>query len=241
MLDSADAAAAPEPLPRIQPVGIALSWLVAALPGLLILQVLPRAIDPGQAALAAPVLAFNGALLPLGGAALGGLIAAMSRGSWRWVAGAGVASQLPALPGFVNTVAGALGAGYVGDTGVYVALYSSLAVTACWLAYFSAAGWRKWTAASGEIGERSALNWPVSIGLIALAVLYLALAVILLTNPQAPLPYGLWLALGASVASFGVARCGASWVRQPAGVVVVAGVGVLALTAVLTVGSFLES
>ena len=64
MLDSADAAAAPEPLPRIQPVGIALSWLVAALPGLLILQVLPRAIDPGQAALAAPVLAFNGALLP---------------------------------------------------------------------------------------------------------------------------------------------------------------------------------
>lgn len=232
MPDSAD----PASLHARRP-GLALAWVIAALPGAVVLQALPRLLDPGQQAAAEPVLAWAGTLLPLGGAVVAGLVAAGVAGTGvRGAMAAGGAAQLPAIPGFLGILQALAEAGFYLDGAVYIGLFASY-VTLCAAAGGYASRW--WDATQNRTGGEPA---PVAfdarrtLALMVPALVFLALALITLSNPAAPLVYAISLGLAASVTSFTAWRYGQGPAQGAAAPVMMAGMAVAAFAVSLMAG-----
>lgn len=232
MPDSADPAALSGRRP-----GFALAWGIAVLPGVVLLQALPRMLDPEQQAAAGPLLAWAGTLLPLGGAAVAGLAAAVLAGSGlRGAMAAGGAAQLPAIPGFLGILGALAEAGFYLDAAVYFGLFASY-VTLCAAAGGYAARW--WGATQDPAaGESTPASFDArrTLALMVPALVFLAVALITLSNPLAPLFYAVSLGLAASVTSFTAWRYGNGPAQGAAAPVMMAGMAVAAFAVSLMAG-----
>ena len=204
------------------------------------MQVIPRAVETSQDPRAISALGIMGALLPLCGAMLGGLLGALlANGGWKAGAVAGLSSQIPALPGYLSVVAQALGLGYVADALVYTALYLSYLVLSMWVGANSAGWWHE----GHPKGIGDLLMYPNDLGFwataafVALALLFLVLAAIVLSNPDAPLSYAAFLGLGSVVLLLTAAREGVrGWLRNCAVILLVMSLGITGLAVLLAAG-----
>jgi len=227
----------PPTSPSRRQYGLLAAVIVAALPGVVVLQALPRLLDAGQQAAAAPVLAWAGTLLPLSGAAVAGLIAAaVSGGGVRGGLAAGGAAQLPAIPGFLGILDALAGAGFYLDAAIYLGLFASY-VTLCAAAGGYTARW--WDATQGRLTDAEpplVLDMRRTLALMVPAMAFLAMALITLSNPLAPLVYAVSLGMAASVIAYTAWRYGRGPAQGAAVPVMMAGVAVAAFAISLMAG-----
>lgn len=202
--------------------GLAVACLVAALPGALILQVLPR-LAAAQDSPRAPELGGAALLAPLIGALLGGLLAGgVARGTWRGGALAGACSQLAAVPGYLAVVIPLLEAEFLADVAFFTAiLYAYLSLSV--LAGAAAAQY-----AAGRSQMPGPIHAPAALALIAGALALLAAAVSTIGGPAIPWVYAVLLALAAAGHLWPVAVAGTGIFRRTAVPLLIGGLGIAA-------------
>lgn len=190
MATSLTSARGPRPL-------LAAPLLVALLPGLLVLLILPRLVDVAGSPSAATAVAVSELLLPLASAAVAGVLAAELGATARFLLLAGALAQLPALPGMLDFVVGAAGAGLVMDALFWATLYLAYLTLAAAAAYYAACWWSPRFRLDARLH-----GWPVG-GLFAIGLLCLVWVVLSLSNGT-----GLWYHLLTLCA--GAIVCGAT-------------------------------
>lgn len=178
-------------------------------------------------------MGIGGTLLPLGGAALGGVLAgALAGGGWRLGLLAGLAAALPAAPGLAESLLDMLSGGYLLDAGFVVTLFAAyLTLGGSIGAYL--AGW--WQANRGSqhrfSSPRYFLGPRASSGLLALALLFVSYVVVTLVLPGVPLPHVLLLCGASAAASTSVIRHGRpTGLRQTGWAFLVAALALAAFT-----------
>lgn len=177
------------------------------LPGVFTLQLLPRMVDAAQSPRALSALGVAGALFPLGGAVLGGLgVALLSGRGWQQGALAGVASQVPAFPGYLQVVVATVELGYFLDAAVYTALFCSYVVLGAWLGADAAGWWQQGRKrAESDLSPFPDGLHPIAVpALLSLAMVFLVFAIFTLSSPGAPWFYAIFFGLTASALSFTV-------------------------------------
>ncbi len=187
---------------------LAAAMLLAALPAILVLQVLPRLLSEDAD------LGVVAALAPLLGTLLGASLAGFSGGGWRAGAIAGAASQAGALPGSVAITGSMLGEGFLVDAAVYAGIfYASLAF--CAVAGAGIAG--RLTGEITGVGQARAPILHAGWGMALLAgSLLLVAAAIAVLGAEAPWYYALVLSTGAAAQALPVAFLSNAWTRRPA-------------------------
>lgn len=232
--DSPGASGAGFPALRLAP-----AWLIAALPGTVVLQLLPRIIDDQQLAAAGTVLGWAGTLLPLLAAVVAGLVAAAVTGAGG-PAGlrVGWAAQVPALPGFLAIQAGLFQRGFYFDGIVFAGLLAAHLALSTWLAGYAGQWWA--TTQTEDGGPRGfATGVRGTLGLASAALGSLALAIIVVSNPLAPLEYAVVLGCAGGALGYSVWRSG-SGPAQGVGVpVMMGGIAVAAFAVSLLSGELL--
>ena len=142
--------------------------VVAMLPGLLVLQVLPRIVDLSVSAAAANALGLGELLIPIAAAGVAGVIASELRASGGFIATLGLCSQLPALPGSLDYITDALGAGLFTDAAFWLALFTAYVTLSTAAATYAARWWGGWPIKGVRLpGRLAALN-------LALGVMFLS-------------------------------------------------------------------
>jgi hypothetical protein len=152
--------------------------LIAAAPGLVVLQLLPRLIEiPANAGF----YGIAGIIAPFLGAAMGGAVARfanLTRGGLI----AGAASQAPAMPAYVETMAGYLEFGFLLDAVLVTALLISYVAIAVFIG--------EWLAA-----QPRAIPRPAGYGLAGLLAVC---GLLLVTNPVTSWTQAAFLFAGAA-------------------------------------------
>lgn len=170
---------------------LALPLAVAVLPGLLVLQVLPRMVDLSLSATAANALGIGELLIPIAAAGVAGVIASELRAAGGFIAALGFCSQLPALPGSLDYITGALGAGLFTDAAFWTALFAAYVTLSTAAATYAARWWGGWPIKGVRLpGRLAALN--LALGLVFLVW------VIALVGFAAPVWYHVAALCGAS-------------------------------------------
>ena len=212
------------------PLGLAA--LVALVPGVIVLQVLPRLVAPEAGAGDGVVLGVMGTILPLFGALLSGLVMrGLTDPDPKVAVVAGVASQLPALPGFLERLSVTLGLGLSEDAAVLTMKFLSYVVIGGTLADLAANYGRE----DGNVfpGANSR-RWLVQV---ACATIFLLTALYTLNNPAVPLSFPLFAALAALCLSF-YSMVGRRYWRRNAGLsllVASVGVGIMTVAVLISV------
>jgi len=152
-----------------------LPLLLAALPGLLVLQLLPRLVDVAATPSAATALGVGELVIPLVSAGLAAMaVAALGGGATAAVA-TGIAAELPSLPEMVDLMLKAAAAGHELDAAFWVALYLSHTTLSVTAAYWAA---RWWAGGDGRFSARMGGVWSVLA--LVLSVVYMVWTGILL-------------------------------------------------------------
>ncbi|MBI2886229.1 MAG: hypothetical protein HYY02_03365 [Chloroflexi bacterium] len=221
---------------------VAAATALAALPGLLVLQALPRALDTSESPQATAALGALAALLPLAGAFLGGRLVAVWAGrGWRASALVGMSAQLPAVPGLLTVLAGSLEQGYAVDALVYAGLFLSYLILSGYLGANAAV--RRAASRPTGVSGRGPLAYPPSVGsraglaLLIAALGLITLAVLVVSTPAAPLSYAVFQGLAAALLCLTVTReSSLQWLRPAALSLLVLSLGVTGLSLALLAG-----
>lgn len=199
--------------------------LVAALPSLLVLQVLPRTVEVQANPNAAAALGLGGLLVPVAAAAAaGGLAALLGRGPGTVVAAAAMA-QAAGMPTAVDLSAAMVQAGLWADAAFWPALFAShvtLSVAAAWYA-------ARWMAGAPS-AFTAPLGWVAATAMVALGAFFL-LWVLALAYVGAGVWYHLLaLCAAAGALAFTVVRRSAGLPRSLGWGLAIAAAGVTAFT-----------
>ncbi len=231
-----------EPLTARSYFGLPLAVLVvvcvmAATPGLVVLQGLPRVIGVEEYERTFPLLAIASTSLPFIGS-LASVAAArmLARPGWRAGVAAGIASQAPALPGYLAALADSLGAGFLTDAIVLTALLVSYLVLSVSSAVFPIAALQQTGRASDIPWVSVANSARLSIAFLVISLFLLSAALLSVGYPGMPWFYAIFLALGAAVPPLSVIQKGANpWARRLALARRVAGLAAASLAVMLLI------
>jgi hypothetical protein len=152
-----------------------LPLLLAALPGLLVLQLLPRIVDIAATPSAATALGVGELVIPLVSAGLAALAMAALGGGGAGAVATGVAAELPSLPEMVELMLKAAAAGHELDATFWVVLYLSHTTLSVTAAYYAA---RWWAGGDARFSARMGRGWSVLA--LVLSVVYMVWVGILL-------------------------------------------------------------
>jgi hypothetical protein len=178
------------------------------LPGVVVLQVLPRLLSEDAD------LGIAAALAPVFGMLLGASAAGFIGGGWRGGALAGLASQAGAVPGLATITASMLGEGFLVDAAVYAGIfYASLAF--CVTAGAGIAGRVTMDIKGAGQARAPVLHAGWGIALLAGSLLLVAAAIFVL-GIEAPWYYAIVLSTGAAAQALPVVFLSGGWTRRPA-------------------------
>lgn len=211
--------------------------VIAATPGMVMLQGLPRIIGVEEYERTFPLLAIASTFLPFIGALAGGVAARiLAHPDWRAGAAIGIASQIPALPGYLAALADSLGAGFLADAFVLTALLASYLVLSASSAVFPIVALRQTRRVSDIPWVSVADSGRLSTGFLVVSLFLLSAAFLSLGYPGMPWFYAMLLALGAAVPPLSVIQEGANpWARRLALALLVVGLAVASLAVMLLI------
>lgn len=221
----------------LPPTVLVVVCVIAATPGLVVLQGLPRLIGIEEYERSLPLLALASTFFPFVGALAGGLTARiLARADWRTGAAAGIASQVPALPGYLAALADSLDAGFLTDVFVLTALLASYLVLSVSCAVFPIMALQQDRRASDIPWASVADSARLSTAFLVVSFFLLSAALLSLGYPGMPWFYAILLALGASVLPLSVIQKGASpWARRLALALLVASLATASLAVMLLI------
>jgi len=204
---------------------------------MVVLQGLPRILGVEEYERTFPLLALASTFFPFIGALVGGVTARiLARPDWRAGVAVGIASQVPALPGYVGALADSLGAGFLADAFVLTALLASYLVLSASCAVFPIAALQQDRRASDIPWVSVANSARLSTAFLVISLFLLSAALLSLGYPGMPWFYAIFLALGAAVPPLSVIQKGANpWARRLGLALLVAGLATASLAVMLLI------